>query len=151
MKTPEDSREGILPESRLINMIFIELQRTIGWSVAHIKGSWKKLPHDHIKNSYIGVGYRWRKRRWLEIRTFLYNVIISLGNRDLSYMVFLMPSMYMDYKENQKFRKCKVQQWSTSRSTNHWKTKAGDANTIGIIGNGYYQGLGSVSVDRWGG
>lgn len=38
-------------------------------------------------------------------KTFLYSIIISLivGATIFSYMLFLMPSMYMDYKEKENF------------------------------------------------
>ena len=74
-------------------------------------------------------------------KTFLYSVIISLivGIVIFSYMVFLMPSMYMDYKENQNLENAKsaMKHFKKHESLKNFKT--GDANTIGIIvpGNGY--------------
>lgn len=74
-------------------------------------------------------------------KTFLYSVIISLivGIVIFSYMVFLMPSMYMDYKENQNLENAKsaMKHFKKHESLKNFKT--GDANAIGIIvpGNGY--------------
>ena len=64
-------------------------------------------------------------------KTFLYSVIISLivGIVIFSYMVFLMPSMYMDYKENQNLENAKsaMKHFKKHESLKNFKT--GDANT----------------------
>ena len=74
-------------------------------------------------------------------KTFLYSVIISLivGIVIFSYMVFLMPSMYMDYKGKQNLESARsaMKYFKKHESLKNFKT--GDANAIGIIvpGNSY--------------
>ena len=74
-------------------------------------------------------------------KTFLYSVIISLivGIVIFSYMVFLMPSMYMDYKGKQNLESARsaMKHFKKHESLKNFKT--GDANTLGVIipGNGY--------------
>ena len=74
-------------------------------------------------------------------KTFLYSVVISLivGIVIFSYMIFLMPSMYMDYKENQNLESAKsaMKYFKKHESLKNFKT--GDTNTLGIVipGKGY--------------
>ena len=74
-------------------------------------------------------------------KTFLYSVIISLivGIVIFSYMIFLMPSMYMDYKENQNLESAKSAMEHFKKHESLKNFKIGDTNTLGIVipGKGY--------------
>lgn len=74
-------------------------------------------------------------------KTFLYSVIISLiiGIVIFSYMVFLMPSMYMNYKENQNLENANSAMKYFKKHESLKKFKTGDANMLGVIvpGSGY--------------
>lgn len=74
-------------------------------------------------------------------KTFLYSIVISLivGIVIFSYMIFLMPSMYMDYKENQNLENARSAMKHFKERESLKNFKAGDSNTLGMIipGKGY--------------
>lgn len=87
----------------------------------------------------------------LRNKTFLYSIIISLivGATIFSYMLFLMPSMYMDYKEKENFNYAKEATLKLKNEGSIRNLKSTDSNTLGIIipGKGYELKFSGVGYD----
>lgn len=68
-------------------------------------------------------------------KTFLYSVVIALivGVVIFSYMIFLMPAMYTDYKEKQNIESSRTAMHYFKEHESLKNVQMGDSNTIGVI------------------